>query len=199
MKPHLQEAGFNADKIHTSWPVVDFKRFRCRGPNGADVMNTGAAIAKKNMNSFIDLGKSIPELRFRIYPIGYQSQDLINYNTLHGNPVEIHQTVEPNQMPREYKRHRWLVYTASKSVPTVGWPMAIAEAQASGVGVLIHNIRPDLAAYLDGAGHMFETLDEAARLIRSPFPEELRERGFQVAELSDLRHHTTQLLQLWST
>lgn len=62
-------------------------------------------------------------------------------------------------MPREYKRHEWLVYTANHSFNSVGWPIVVAEAQASFVGVCIANIWSDLRKYLDRACYVFDSLE----------------------------------------
>jgi len=93
-------------------------------------------------------------------------------------------------MPAEYKRHRWLVYTASAKRNSVGWPMAIAEAQAAGVGVLMQNVRPDLADCV-GPGFLFDRLEEVERLVRGPVPEDRREAGFAHAMRSDVDGHIT--------
>jgi len=99
-------------------------------------------------------------------------------------------------MPAEYKRHRWLVYTASPQYSSVGWPMAIAEAQAAGVGVLMQNVRPDLADYV-GPGFLFDRLEEVERLVRGPVPEDRREAGFVHAMRSDVDGHIGLLYDLW--
>jgi glycosyltransferase involved in cell wall biosynthesis len=114
-----------------------------------------------------------------------------------GNPLRVRPPIEPARMLEQYKRHRWLVYTASPEVPTVGWPMAVAEAQAAGVGVCLRNIRPDLADYLGGGGFLFESIDEVARRITSPLPDEVRERGFAQAWRSDVRAHIHLLEERW--
>ena len=101
-------------------------------------------------------------------------------------------------MPTEYKKHRWMVYTASKDFNTVGWPLSLAEAQASGVGVLMQNIRPDLKDYVGPGGYVFDTVEDAYRIITQPFPEEKREQGFLQAEKSDVDSHIGLLFQLWS-
>ena len=87
--------------------------------------------------------------------------------------------IEPEEMPGEYKKHRWLVYTASRGIGTVGWPMAIAKAQASGAGVL------------------FNSVNEVAEIISKPFPEELREMGFKHGKKSDVFEHKAILTNLW--
>ena len=197
MIPTLIEAGYSEEKLIPSYPVVDYQRFFDRSPNGDGVINTGACIPKKAMHEYVDLAKLVPEKSFELIPIGYKEEKLTEYNRAAGSPLTIGNTVEPWRMPKLYKRARWLVYTADRTLADVGWPMAIAEAQASGCGVLIQNIRPDMADYIDGAGYTFENLDEAAERLRTPYPTEMRERGFEVAKRSDIAVNIAQLIALW--
>jgi hypothetical protein len=100
-------------------------------------------------------------------------------------------------MPAEYKKHQWLVYTASFEMKTVGWPMAIAEAQASGVGVCMANIRPDLKQYVGEAGILFDSIHDITGMIQKPVPEEMREAGFEQAKNSNINEHKRLLTDLW--
>jgi len=194
----LRNAGIDARKIHPCWPVVDLKKFRDRGPNGPDIMNVGAALPKKAMNLYVDLATRCPSLHFNLYMLGYDATALMNYAARSGSPVHVVPPVQPDDMPAEYKKHRWLVYTASKEFNTVGWPLSLAEAQAAGVGVLMQNIRPDLQDYVGQGGYLFDTIDDAYRIISEPFPEEKREAGFTQAEKSDVDSHIGLLYQLWT-
>src|SRR5690606_14830052 len=106
-RPLLERAGVPADKLVDCYPVADIGRFLDRSPNGADVMNVGACIPKKKMEDFIRLAGLLPERHFRIYPIGYQRQRVLDYNRDRGSPVEFSPLIEPQAMPAEYKRHQW--------------------------------------------------------------------------------------------
>ena len=191
----LRGAGIDARKVHPCWPVVDIGRFRNREPNGDAVMNSGAALPKKAMTDFVDLAAKLPQVRFDLYSLGYNTATIAEHARLGGKPVNI-LSVQPEAMPAEYKKHRWLVYTASKAINTVGWPMSVAEAQASGVGVLMQNIRPDLQEYV-GPGYLFDTIEDACHILSLPFPSELREAGFAHAEKSNIDRHIGLLHQLW--
>ncbi|MGF1548947.1 MAG: glycosyltransferase [Sphingomonadaceae bacterium] len=195
--PKLAEAGFDEAKLYESWPVVDYARFYDRSPNGPDVMNTGACLPKKNMESYIELATRVTNRRFDLYPIGYLTDQIREHNEARGSPVHVHPMIEPDLMPAVYKRHQWLIYTANPEVPTIGWPMSIAEAQASGTGVLIQRIRPDVEIYVGDAGYVFDTLEEAADILRQDVPEEIRERGFEHARKSDIYAHIELLLNIW--
>jgi hypothetical protein len=97
----------------------------------------------------------------------------------------------------EYKQHQWLVYTAAFELATVGWPMAVAEAQAAGVGVCMPNIRPDLKEYIGNAGYLYDSISEVAEIIAKPVPDEIREAGFLQAKKSDIQEHKHLLTDLW--
>ena len=196
-RPWLEREGIPGDKIIDCFPVVAVDRFRDRGPNGKGIMNTGVVTPKKRMDQFIELAARMPERDFTIYPVGYHSEELAALNREKGSPVTFNELLEPEQMPPEYKKHEWLVYTADFRFPTVGWPMAIAEAQASGVGVCMANIRPDLKEYIGDAGFLFDTIEEAQKIVSQPVPDEIRTAGFEQAEKSNVSKHITKLTTLW--
>ena len=196
-RPNLERAGVPAGKIYDAPACVNYKRFHNTDPNGDGVMNGGAALPKKKMDDFIDLAKLVPQLSFDLYPIGYRVDDLIKANKEKGSPVTITPNIEPADMPPIYKQHRWLVYTASTEIPTTGWPIMIAEAQASGVGVLMKNLRPDLKDFVGPCGFLYNSVEEAAKILSQPFPEELRQMGFEHAKKNDIENHKHLLTDLW--
>jgi hypothetical protein len=75
--------------------------------------------------------------------------------------------------------------------------MAVAEAQAAGVGVCMANVRPDLREYVGDAGFLYDSLADARRIVSGPFPAEMQERGFALARRCDVSHHRAQLTALW--
>jgi len=198
-RPRLEKAGVSRDKIVDCFPVIAYSRFLDRGPNGDAVMNTGACIPKKRMEDFVDLGGLVPQRPFHLYAIGYESQVLRDYNKSKGNPIEVVPTVEPEEMPAVYKKHQWMVYTADFADNTVGWPMAVAESQAAGVGVCVPDIRRDLQDYLGGAGYVYDSIADVAKIIRNDVPAEIRERGFEQARKSDIEGHKHLLANLWES
>lgn len=194
------ENGAPEEKIHDSFPVVDIKHFYDESPNGEDVMNVGACIPKKKMEDFVDLAVMVPERKFRLYPIGYHTPRIHAYNEEKGLPVEFAADRKPWEMAKEYKRHQWLVYTAEHNDHGnhVGWSMAVAEAQAAGVGVCFPNIRPDIRTYVgDGAGYVYDRIEDIAEIIRNPVPEDVRRKGFEQAKKSDIRVHKKILTDIW--
>jgi hypothetical protein len=196
---HLIDAGVDQTKVVPCYPVIDFARFYDLSPNGDAIMNVGAALPKKDHKSYVDLAGRLPDRRFNLYAMGYESSEIGEYNQSLGSPVKMIPVVPYADMPREYKRHEWLVYTASSARRTVGWPMAIAEAQAAGVGVCVQDIRPDLHEYVGPAGHVFKDIAEAADIISTPVTETMRRRGAEHAIRSDITRHIGLLRDLWRT
>jgi hypothetical protein len=194
---NLIRAGIGAAKIKAVFPVVDYANFLDRGPNGDAVMNVGASLPKKKFEDFVELAASIPELEFNLYSIGYGSAALEAANEAQGSPVRIRRAVEPGDMPAIYKQHRWLVVTASKEMGTVGWPLCIAEAQAGGVGVCVPNLRSDLRDYVGESGFFYDSIHEVRDIITRPYPEHMREAGFEQARKSDVAVHKSVLTDLW--
>jgi hypothetical protein len=196
-RPLLEKDGVGSEKIFDCYPVVNYRRFYDNSPNGDAVMNVGACLPKKRMEDFLELAKLLPNREFNLYAMGYDSQEFHRLNAAMGHPVNLVPPVEPADMPAEYKKHKWLVYTASREMNTVGWPMSVAEAQAAGLGVCLPNIRPDLRDYLGGAGFLYDSVTEAADIISKPYPEEMRQLGFEQARKSDIFEHKSILLNLW--
>lgn len=199
-RPWLRRAGVSEGKLIDCFPVVRYAHFHDRGPNGDAVMNTGVATGKKAMPDFLRLAKKVPGRDFNLYAMGYQIDWLKDKDAEMGAGVNFIDPVQPEDMPAEYKKHRWLVYTGDFDIPTVGWPMAIAEAQAAGVGVCMPNLRPDLAQYVgEGAGVLYDSIDELPAIVSGPVPEEMRERGFEQARKSDIDRHKHLLTDLWDS
>lgn len=193
----LERSGVAPEKITDCWPVVNYDRFHDRSPNGTGVMNLGAALPKKRMQDFLALAQRVPEHEFRLYALSYNTEELRAERDRMGSPVDIVAAVEPTEMGPEYKKHRWLVYTASFEMNSVGWPMAVAEAQAAGVGVAVPNLRPDLREYV-GPGVLYDRIEDVEELVRGPVPEDMREQGFEHAKRSDVGRHSMLLVDLWS-
>lgn len=196
VRPLMESVGIPASKIIDCYPVINYGRFHDRSPNGDAVLNEGACIPKKRMEDFVDLGKLVKK-PLNVYAIGYEHDSLRAYNEANGSPVTVHRAVEPGEMPAVYKAHGWLVYTACFKLKSVGWPMAVAEAQAAGLGVCFPNIRPDVREYVGGAGFLYDSIEQAADILRRPYPVEMRERGFEHAKKSDIEAHKHLLTDVW--
>jgi glycosyltransferase involved in cell wall biosynthesis len=193
----LEATGIKPNKLIDCYPVVNYRQFYDTSPNGKAIMNVGAALPKKKMEDYIALSRLLPERMFNLYAMGYNSRLLVEANTKMGGRVNFIGAVEPEAMLPEYKRHEWLVYTASNTLKSVGWPMAVAEAQASGVGVCVQNVRADIREFLGDAGFVFDTPEDAADIIKWSVPEDMRQRGFEQAKRSDIAEHIKLLTNLW--
>src|SRR5262249_32840152 len=196
-RPILEGAGVRGDKLTDCYPVVNFERFHDPSPNGEAVMNLGACLPKKQIEGFLKLATMFPGREFNLYAMGYKIGALAKVNECAGSPVRFVAPVEPEAMRAEYKKHEWLVYTAAPGMNTVGWPMAGAEAQAAGGGVCVPNLRPDLRDYVGPAGFLYDSIAQAAAIIARPFPDDLRQAGFEHAKKSDVGRHKEFLLRLW--
>jgi glycosyltransferase involved in cell wall biosynthesis len=196
-RPLLEGAGVRGDKIRECFPSIPYERFHNRDPNGSAIMGVGAYIPKKRTEDFLRLAKDVPDSVFNLYAFGYRIERLHALSRGMRSPAHIIEPLPPEAMPAEYKKHRWLVYTACPERASVGWPVAIAEAQASGVGVCMANVRADLRDYVGDAGFLYDTLAEARRIVTGPFPEDMRQRGFELARRSDIAGHKGRLTELW--
>jgi hypothetical protein len=196
-RPMLERCGIPQHKIIDCYPVVRYQRFYDRSPNGRAVMSMGACLPKKKFEDFVDLAKMCPERRFNLYALGYRIREIGEYNRQMGGPVTMFAPVEHAEMPHEFKKHEWIVYTADRSMGTVGWSLGVAEAQAAGVGVCFPRLRPDLEEFIGGAGFLFDSLADVQKIISKPYPAEMREKGFEQAKKSDIQGHKKRLTDLW--
>lgn len=193
----LERFGIQPDKLVSVPPVIAFARFHDKGPNGRAIMNMGAVRPKKRMEDFVELSRLMPERQFDLYAMGYKVDRLKAYAEQQQGPLNFIPPVSHDHMPAEYKKHEWLVYTAHPDMKSVGWPMAVAEAQAAGVGVCIADIRPDLRDYVGGAGNLYRDIREVKDIISAPPSAESREAGFEQARKSDVNSHIHKLTDLW--
>jgi len=197
-RPILERWGFREDQVVDSFPVVDVQRFMDRSPNGEGVMNVGACLPKKKLGDYLTIARMCPGLHFDHYPVGYRTEDFKARNQALGSPVTIHDPMPHAAMPAVYKAHGWLLYTGDFRLKNLGWPLSVTEAQASGCGVVVAGVRPDLAAYVGEAGYIYGSLEEARDIIKQPFPEEKRELGFELATRCDARANLHQLTDRWA-
>jgi len=197
LRAPLEQFGLPPDKLHEVPPVIAFSRFHDASRNGRAIMNMGAVRPKKQMQDFVELSRLMPGRQFNLYAMGYQVDKLKAHAEQQQGPLNFIAPVSHDAMPAEYKRHEWLVYTAHPDMKSVGWPMAVAEAQAAGVGVCLAGIRPDLKDYVGDAGYLYRDIREVKDIISAPPSAELREAGFEQARKSDVRSHINKLTDLW--
>ncbi|GEM_PF-870137 len=193
----LKLAGVKSKKIRACYPVVDFARFDNRDENEKGLLNVEPCLPKKAVTDFIDLALLAPSYRYSLYGMGHQIKKVTQYNADRNFPVRIFDPLEPEEMPGVYKSHNWLIYTANFKSGNMGWPLAVFEAQAAGMGICIANIHPATADQLGGAGYIYNAIEEIPKIIAEPYPDDMRERGFTNARLADIQRHKYVLTELW--
>jgi hypothetical protein len=180
---------------------VERASFANEEPNGSGVMCVTSCIHYKRADEFIRLARQAPDLGpFRLYTVYHRHwsghiEELRSLNDSLGRPIEILLDVDPDDMPAEYKRHTWLW----KPPGQIGWPMAVAEAQASGAIAMVPD-RPDLKLrqYV-GPGFFYGSIDESIALMRAGFSPEMRSLAFEHSKKSDIESHLPILESLWSS
>ncbi len=195
--PLLKAWGAPAEKVITVPPVFSFDHFFDQSMNGSAIMNIGAALPKKNMGAYLKLAHSMPERCFDLYGIGFDVDKLQQQNRDMGGKVNIKAMIPYRDMRQEYKKHAWLVYTADPNVNSVGWPIALAEAQAAGVGVCMQNLRADLKHYLKDTGILFDSISDLPKILKHPPSTEMREKAFENARRLDYKYHRSRLTNLF--
>ena len=197
--------GINETKLLPMYPALDIKQFiNLDIINGPHIMSGGAFLPKKNIKGFILLAKKIKE-KFPEKIISYYSvmenktyyDEIMNFNSIHNNPV-VFITVQPEKMPLEYKKHQWLIYTACPEIKTVGNPLMVAEAQASGVGVIVYNLRESLSDYVTENGYMYKNDEEVIDIISNNFDYEKRMNAVVIArERYDIKEKIKNVENIW--
>lgn len=198
-------AGARPEKIVKTYPVVNVARFLDRRPNGSAVVAVSSMLPKKKIEDFIrlsslcDFGRQFVLYGAEHDPGNEYSSMIHDLNRSLGSKVLCPRPVQPEDMPSAYKNAEWLVYPARREDNAVGWPLAVVEAQASGVGVCMLNLRPDLKELIGDAGYLFDDISEIVDVVRRPFPPEKREQGFELAKRCDIRRNIGLLTELWDS
>jgi hypothetical protein len=203
-KEKLTKLGFNPNKIITSFPSIYIERYFDTSPQKSNnIISGGAFLPKKNIKGFIDLAyrikKEIKEnVNIKYYSVPEERtfyNSIIKYNESLGNPVEFITDIQPSKMINEYKNAKWLIYGACPKLKTVGYPLMVCEAQASGVGVLMYDLRDDFKLLLHDSGYLYKTEDEVLNIITGDFPEEKRNKGFELSKRYDINNNIQELLK----
>jgi hypothetical protein len=201
----LLSLGIHESKLLPMNQTINIKNFiNLDIKNGPHIMSGGAFLPKKNIKGFILLSKKIKE-RFPDKIITYYSvlenkiyyDEILKFNKTHNNPVNF-LTVQPEEMPLEYKKHQWLIYTACPEKKTVGNPVMIAEAQASGVGVIMYKLRDTLDDFVTENGYLYTKDDEVLEIISSDFDLEKRKNAIEISkERYDIEDKIKYIENIW--
>jgi len=205
-KPKLIKWKVPEEKVVTCWPVVNIERFyNAEKPTPKKrILNVGINFAKRNIRDFIDLAYKMRDsgYAFSLYITGGDRAGVQAYNEKLGNPVSFIGHVEPEEMSQVYQEHDWLIFTANKELNFVGNPVAIAEAQASGIGVCFQELpgrKEEQLNYLGGAGYLFQSIDELPEILMKPYPEEMRLIGLENCKKCDVNAHIHLLTDVWDS
>lgn len=186
-KKILTDAGVNENKIKISYPSINIKNFINSETNGNDVMGGGAMLPKKNIPGFIMLAKKIknyfPSININYYGVVENQEyfnEIIKINNENKNPVNFI-CVQHCDMPFEYKKHKWLIYTCCTTLKTVGNPIMVAEAQASGVGVIMYKLRDNLNNYVTENGFLYEKDEDVIDIMKNGFDNNKRQNAINLS------------------
>ena len=93
-------------------------------------------------------------------------------------------------MPSEYKKHQWLIYGACNKLKTVGFPLMVTEAQASGVGVIMYDLFPYVKKeILNDVGYTYQTHEQVLDIIKNPFDEDKRQKGIELSSRYNIKNN----------
>jgi hypothetical protein len=202
-RPRLAAGGLAEGKLIDCWPVVNFERFHQPEPRVPTkrIMCAGPAIEKKAHREFVDLGLMLrgSGLSFDLFADGPTIEKTRAYNEANGNPICV-TYADPDDMPSIYLEHDWLVYPSERTINKVGFPVAIVEALASGIGVCWQELpgrRDEQLEFLGGAGFLFSSMEDVPAIITQPYPEQKRQAGFHAARRCDIERTKHLLSDAW--
>lgn len=204
-KQRCLQKNITSQKLLINYPQINISRFQnvFSLENGKDIMSGGAFLPKKDIKNFILIAKQIKELyptkTIRYYSVKEDPayyNEIMEYNRKNGSPVEF-LTKQPNEMPIEYKKHEWLIYSACPTLRTVGLPLMIAEAQASGVGVITFKLRDSLCDYISENGYFYETTNDILNIIDKPFEQEKKVNAFYLSSRYNIENNIEEMEKSW--
>jgi hypothetical protein len=202
-RDRLVGKGLDEEKLVDCWPVVNFERFHRpeRRPPTGRIMCAGPAIPKKAHHRFIELAALMRDsgLSFDLYGAGPTIEKTKALNEELGNVATI-TYADPDDMPEVYPQYDWIVYPADETINKVGLPVALVEAQASGIGVCWQELpgrRQEQLDFLAGGGFLFHSIEEVPAIISQPYPEEMRLAGIEAARRCDIEQTKHLLSDAW--
>ncbi len=196
-RARLEQAGFRPDKLIDAGPVFNFERFINPAPRAVSnaILAVGSAWPKKNFEALIDVAPRLPGVSVDLYAAGGRLDDLKQYNASRGAPVVIKPAVQNHEMPAVFRSYDWYIYTGDND--EAGLPVSVAEAWASGIGVMLQRSRDEDYEFVGKAGYVFRELDEVVDIVSRPYPEEMRQAGFEQARYWDFRRRRGELEDVW--
>ncbi len=134
------------------------------------VVRTGLASPTKDLGMFLRLAMRFPRHRFVLIPcwsfgMPDHLDELLAQNRALGDPVEILPNL-PHAEVVDITRAAGVYLHTHALLDDYGMPISIAEAMATGCYVIARR-GPSTEAFLDGAGSVYDTEDQAAELLRA--------------------------------
>jgi glycosyltransferase involved in cell wall biosynthesis len=202
----FKELDIPDNKILVNYPQINIKPFIDIKdiPNGDDIMGCGSFLKKKNIQEFIIIAKQIknifPNKNITYYGVkeGDNYFNIINkFNIDNGSPV-IFKTIPHDQMPYEYKKHQWIIYPCCRKLLNIGYPLAIAEAQLSGVGVILYKVRDDMEDFVSENGYLYTEIEQVINIIKNNFDGVKRQNAINLYNRYNIENNISQLENIWN-
>ena len=198
----LEKNNFKKEKLIPCFPVINYDKFYNPNPRIRTnrILNLGACLPKKNYQYYVDIAKQLSEYQLDYLPIGYETENLKCYNLSQGSLINVLSTKQYHEMPEIYRNYDWLLYTGmityDEKVKNIGFPLSIAEAQASGIGVILPDIRPEMKDYL-GNDNVYNNIEDIKKILEKENYLEMINQGYLQAKKSDIKTHFHLLENLW--
>lgn len=150
------------------------------------VLRVGCALPSKDYKGFMETARLCPQYRFvlvlcRAHRFEFYADEFIELNKKLGHPVDLRINMQHEDLADLVRQAGIYMHTAyvngSEATP-IGMPISIAEAMAAGCYILGRRCSA-LAYYIQNAGKLYDTPEEAVALIREV--ENWRDREWQEA------------------
>ena len=89
------------------------------------------------------------------------------------------------------------VVTSPLTIKTVGNPLMVAEAQASGVGVIMYKLRDTLEDFVTENGYLYNTDEEVLEIISRDFDDEKRNKAIEISKRYDMKEKIKDIENIW--
>jgi glycosyltransferase involved in cell wall biosynthesis len=139
------------------------------------VVRASAALPSKDLPSFLQLAKLLPDHRFVLAAIACSDmeryvEELKSIRRAMSSPCELMFDLQHEDLVPLMEQAAIYVHTAkppgTEHFTPIGMPVSIAEAMATGAFVLVRDL-PELRAYVGDAGATYRDAEHAAQIIAS--------------------------------
>lgn len=161
----------NHPKLTLQNVVFDTSLFKpSKNKNRHLIVRAGAALPSKSLPFFIHLAKELPEFKFVLAVIRcHDDDDYINElkklaDDLH-SPVEIRTNLSHEATAELISEAAIYLHTADTKITTIGQPISIAEAMATGCYIVASNYE-SMNNYIAESGKTYNDMTEAKKIIK---------------------------------